>query len=192
MRRQSRLGTAGNAPRTVVEEIAPVKKTVFFIVFVLTLMQPSLRANTFFLYIEESCNGERGLFLTGAREGILDTFFENDQIIYDDMADKGRGDRLDSGDIVHPLSTARRGGADFLLAVAIQSHVEKSSPEPKAPENIKSSCAYYLYEVGTGRLLTKGSYRMEKTGLAEKKEWDEMGFELGRTISRSLSGFFTP
>lgn len=169
-----------------------MKKNVVLVVLVLTLVQPSLLANTFFLYIEESCNGERGLFLTGAREGILDTFFENDQIIYDDMEDKGRGDRLETQDIDNPLSTARRGGADFLLAVAIQSHVEKSSPEPKSPENIRSSCAYYLYEVGTGRLLTKGSYRMEKTGLAEKKERDEMGFELGRTISRGLSGFFTP
>ncbi len=169
-----------------------VKKAhVFTLLFIFMLLSGRLWAGTFFLYIEESCNGERGLFMTGTREGILDTFFENNQIIYDDMSDKGAGNRILSRDVIQPLATARRGGADFLLAVDIQSTLEKVSAEPKAPEYIKSTCAYFLYEVETGRLLTQGKLSLEKKGLAEKKERDELGFELGCRISRDLDTFFT-
>jgi hypothetical protein len=168
------------------------KRRILFWLLGTVTLSARLWAGTFFLYIEETCNGERGLFMTGTREGILNNFFENDQIIYDDMSDKGKGSRIASGDVAQPLSTARRGGADFLLAVAIQSRVEKISPEPKSRENIKSTCDYYLYEVGTGRLLTQGTLSMEKTGLEYKKERDELGFDLGRSISLALAPYYAP
>jgi hypothetical protein len=147
-------------------------------------------AGTFFLYLEETCDGEHGVLLAGARLGIIDTFFENGQILFDDVADQGRGTRVKTRDVVRPLAVARRGGAEYLLAVAIDSLVEKTSSEPKAPENIKSTCTFLLYEVGTGRLLTEGSLAMEKKGLKDEKERDDLGFELGHKISMTLDNFF--
>jgi hypothetical protein len=162
---------------------------VFFWVF--TIFTGQVYAGTFYLYMEETCNGERGLFLTGAREGILDTFFERDQIIFDDMADSGKGGFIASRDVAGPLAAARRGGADYLLAVDIKTIVEKTDASPKARENIKSVCTFLLFEVGTGWLLEEGTLQMEKKGLEEKKERDELGFALGIEISAALGKYFS-
>ena len=72
---------------------------IFTLLFIFMLLSGRLWAGTFFLYIEESCNGERGLFMTGTREGILDTFFENNQDRMDYRRFRLRGWPIGSGPV---------------------------------------------------------------------------------------------
>jgi hypothetical protein len=159
--------------------------------FLSIVISPPLFAGTFFLYIEETCNGERGLFLTQAREGLFDSFFESGHIIFDDLSDSGKGTRLVSKNITAPLAAARLGGADYLIALAIESTIEKkTSAGKKADEDISSRCTFLLYEVGTGRLVCQGSRSLENKGREDEFDRNKLGFELGREVASSLENHF--
>ncbi len=161
--------------------------TLAAIVFVFCAARAS--AVTVYLYLEESCNGERGLYLTAAREGVFDVLFGAGHIVFDDASDKGLGTRIASADLDAPLSVARRGGADYLMTVAIESKVEKTSAGPKATEKIDSRCAFALFEAGTGRLIARGEYALSNRGKEKDLDRNKLGFALGREIGkRAASG----
>jgi hypothetical protein len=143
-------------------------------------------AGTVYLYIEESCNGERGFFLTKAREGMFDALFTDGHIIFDDMSDKGTGTRLVNLDVAVPLAAARKGGADFLITLSIESTVRKLSDRPKSPEKIDSRCRYALFEVGTSRRLVEGELFLQNDGKEVELDRDRLGFELGREVAAAV------
>jgi hypothetical protein len=157
--------------------------------FVLMFLGLSLlSAGTVFVYIEESCNGERGFFLKRTRDGLFDQLYESGHIIFDDMSDKGIANRYSGEDFAIPLAAARKGGADFLIALSIDSTVKKVSGEPKAPEKIDSHCRFLLLEVGTGRRLAQGEFVLNNDGQEATLDRDKLGLELGHEIAAALAG----
>ncbi|HEQ71328.1 MAG TPA: hypothetical protein ENN69_02470 [Spirochaetia bacterium] len=142
-----------------------------------------LVAGTFYLYIEEETDGVRGTFLPDAREGLIDGFFTADHIIFDDAVDPASGNRLSHGDVRVPLADARRGGAEYLIAVRIVSTVHETNA---GEETLDSVVWYFLYEVGTGRLIGKGSLEDSNEGREGEYGRKKYGFSLGEKIARLI------
>jgi hypothetical protein len=166
-----------------------VKKALFgfwLMFFGLTL----LSAGTVFVYIEESCNGERGFFLKRTRDGLFDLLYENGHIIFDDISDKGMENRFSGENFAIPLAAARKGGADFLIALSIDSTVRKVSATPKSPEKIDSRCRFLLLEVVTSRHVAQGEFVLNNNGKETEMDRDKLGLELGREIAGALAGRF--
>ncbi|MBN2352135.1 MAG: hypothetical protein JXD23_06145 [Spirochaetales bacterium] len=144
-------------------------------------------AVTVYLYLEESCNGKHGLFLTAAREGVFDVLFGANHIVFDDTQDKGLGTKILADDLAVPLSVARRGGADYLLTIVIDSTIEKMSAGPQAPEKIDSRGTYALFEAGTGRRIARGECELNNRGKEEGMDRNKLGFDLGREMGKKAA-----
>ena len=144
-----------------------------------------MSAHTVYLYIEESCNGEHGFFLTKAREGVFDSLFNAGHIVFDDSSDTGTGTRLVTLDVAVPLATARNGGADVLLTISIESKANKI-PTGKAGERIASRCSYALFEVGSGRKLAQGERELSNLGKEAVMDRNELGRSLGHDIGKEI------
>jgi hypothetical protein len=160
-----------------------MRKLWWVVLFLSFFAFTPLYPGTFYLYIEEQCNGEAGQFLATVRIGIFDAFFTAGHIIFDDGLDKGLGGKIPTKDLALPLARARAGGADFLIAAAIVSTSEKI---PGNLEKISSTCSFFLYEAGTGRLMGSGSVSADNRGKETEIDREKLGLMLGQKAAGNL------
>lgn len=146
-------------------------------------------AGTFYLYIEERCNGEQGYFLTGVRFGLIDTLFEQGHIVFDNALDPGTDSRLTSEGIRPVFAAAWEGGAEYIVVVAVISTVEKTTARA---DRIAGSCVFRLYDVENGTLLGKGAFALDNAGREHEFEKDALGFEIGRRAACLIADINLP
>ena len=147
----------------------------------------SLGAETIFVYLEESCNGEKGNYLTEIKEGIFDAFFEAGHIVFDNTRDKGRNSCVKNKDFSVPLAAAVKGGAGYLLAVGVESTVVKIQENV---ERISTTAQVYLLEASAGDIIYSGRVELSNSGNETLVTRDKLGFELGVMITALLRSLF--
>ena len=159
-----------------------MKRIVYFILLIFFSFG-LLSAETFYLYIEESCNEIQGIYLAEAREGIFSEIFDFGHIIFDNVADDGCGTILKKRDFSKPLNIALTGGANYLIAVRIDTFTTIYSGNLN---QIESTATIFLIHVETGELIYSDKLMIDNKGKENEQTKDIFGFELGGIIAREI------
>jgi hypothetical protein len=159
----------------------------FLIIIILFTISLPAAAETIYVYLEESCNGENGIYLSEIKEGIFDAFFEAGHIVFDNIRDKGSKTYVKNKDFSMPLKAAVKGGAGYLLAVGVESKVDKINENT---EKISSSAQVYLLQTSTGEIIYSGKVELCNSGKEDLLTKDKLGFELGVMITALLDNHF--
>jgi hypothetical protein len=162
-----------------------VKRIVVW--FFLVLILVPLSSETIFIYLEESCNGENGIYLTEIKEGIFDALFESGHVVFDNSKDDGSHSYIKVKNFSVPLNVAVKGGARYLLAVAVDSTVETINQDQ---ERISSTAQVYLLQANTSTIVYTGSVTLSNTDTEELMSKEYLGFELGLLIAHMIDGMW--
>jgi len=139
-----------------------------------------LAAETIYIYVEECCNGENGIYLDQVKEGIFDVLFEAGHVVFDDVKDKGAGTFIEEKNFKKPIAIARKGGARYVLAVGVQSAAQKIDENR---ERISGTAQVYLILARTGAVIYAGKAEISNKGNENELTKDKLGFELGGMIA---------
>ncbi len=147
-----------------------------------------LSSETIFIYLEESCNGENGIYLSEIKEGIFDALFESGHIVFDNSKDDGSHSYIKLKNFSVPLNVAVKGGAKYLLAVAVESTVQKIN---EAEERISSTAHVYLLQARTSSIVYSGRVMLSNGEAEELMSKEQLGFELGLLIAQMLDAMWS-
>jgi hypothetical protein len=161
-------------------------KCIVILLFLL-LMRGPLFSETIFIYLEECCNGENGIYLTEIKEGIFDALFESGHVVFDNSKDDGSHSYIKVKNFSVPLNVAVKGGARYLLAVAVNSTVEKINQDQ---ERISSTAQVYLLQANTSTIVYTGSVTLTNTDTEKLMSKEYLGFELGLLIAHMIDGMW--
>ncbi|MBN1797240.1 MAG: hypothetical protein JW822_01595 [Spirochaetales bacterium] len=161
-------------------------KRIILMVFICVLLQP-LFSETIFIYLEESCNGENGIYLTEIKEGIFDALFESGHVVFDNSKDDASHSYIKLKNFSVPLNVAVKGGARYLLAVAVESTVEKID---EAQERISSTAHVYLLQARTSTIIYSGTVTLSNSEVEGVMSKEHLGFELGYLIAHMIDGMW--
>lgn len=137
-------------------------------------------ARTVFIYIEETCNGEKGEFLSDARDGIFEVLFDQGHIVFDNGKEGIDNDIITRENLSSVIFTAQHGGAEYLIAVSIASEKEEL---PGKKFRIYSTGEYFVFNVDSGELLFKGTAEFSNKGRESDISLKQCGLFLGRDIA---------
>ncbi|MCW8966842.1 MAG: hypothetical protein OQK82_09195 [Candidatus Pacearchaeota archaeon] len=138
---------------------------------------------TIYIYTYEVCSDEPVPTEFQVKEGILDGLFDAGHIVFDDISDSSHPDLLAGDTIDTLLTTARKGGAYYLLGARIISHVLSETDK----DQIESTASYYLYDVYSGKLLKEGITKVDNVKNKNKLSKQLLWFQLGHYISDEIS-----
>ncbi|MBN2444161.1 MAG: hypothetical protein JXJ04_22550 [Spirochaetales bacterium] len=138
---------------------------------------------TIYIYTYEVCSDEPVPPEFQVKEGILDGLFDAGHIVFDDMSDSSQPDLLGTDTIDTLITTARKGGAYYLVGARIISHVLSGSDK----NQIESTATYYLYDVYSGKLIKEGMTKVDNRTNSITLSKQLLWFRLGHYISDEIS-----
>jgi hypothetical protein len=150
------------------------------LIICMVICVPILSAETIFIYLEESCNNQHGIYLDQVKEGIFDALFEAGHVVFDDVKDNGGSSLIEEKDFKKPITIALKGGAKYVLAVRVRSETQKISENS---ERISGTAQVYLLLARTGVVVYTGEVRLSNNGNEVELTKDKLGFELGGMIA---------
>ena len=140
--------------------------------------------NTFFIFVEESLNGEYGEAVSPVSEGLLAGLFDKGHIVFDDNG-LDPGFPWEAMDFTRLLKAGREGGAEYFVAVRVLtfSHKVDSSEAESRKARYDSTVSYTCWRVAGSRLLGSGEMAGTTDGGEQTLSRASMGLDLGERLS---------
>ncbi len=155
-----------------------MKKALLLLIMVLALIS-NLYSETFYIYVEETYNGEEPSVYPPAKESLLDGLFELGHIAFDDV--EGEGDINWNNEAFDSLiRKGLFGGARILFIVNISSYSEINDDDKVS---IAATAEYYCIDVRIAKIIARGSINMDNFYKEEQINQEELGFLLGSELS---------
>jgi len=155
-----------------------MKKALLLVIMILALIS-NLYSETFYIYVEETYNGEEPSICSPAKESLLDGLFELGHIAFDDI--EGEGDINWNNEAFDSIiNKGLYGGARILFLVNISSHSEINDDDMLS---IVSTAEYYCIDLRIAKIIDFGSINMDNFYKEEQINQEELGFLLGSELS---------
>jgi len=139
---------------------------------------------TFFVFVEESLDQEYLETVSPVSEALLAGLFDRGHIVFDDNGMEP-GFPWDAEGLARLLATGRNGGAEYFVAVRVDTVSRKrEAPDGEPPLTCyDTSLRFYCYRVAGGLLLESGEMTESNGGRELELSRIDLGTLLGERLS---------